>query len=82
MQREIAHADAVICVSESTRSDVLRYYEADPRKVIAIRSGISVPASEPAPAPGLSTLPPRYVLFVSTIEPRKNLPLLLALVDF
>ncbi|HEV2720518.1 MAG TPA: glycosyltransferase, partial [Thermoanaerobaculia bacterium] len=54
MQREIAYADAVICVSESTRTDVLRYYEADPRRIIAIRSGIPAPAPapEPAPAPG------------------------------
>src|SRR5436305_1188452 len=43
MQREIAIADAVICVSESTRSDVLRYYEADPRRIVAIRSGLTVP---------------------------------------
>jgi glycosyltransferase involved in cell wall biosynthesis len=72
MQREIAHADAVICVSESTRRDVLRYYQADPRRIVAIRSGLAVPeASVPI------DLPPRYILFVSTIEPRKNLPVLL-----
>jgi len=72
MQREIAVADAVICVSESTRRDVLRYYEADPRRVIAIHSGLAVPAA------GASVdLPERYILFVSTIEPRKNLPVLL-----
>jgi len=74
MQREIALADAVICVSESTRRDVLRYYEADPRRVIAIRSGIPEPEPEPEPQPDL---PSRYILFVSTIEPRKNLPVLL-----
>jgi len=74
MKREIAHADAVICVSESTRSDVLRYYEADPRRIIAIRSGIPEPEPAPEPAP---ELPKRYILFVSTIEPRKNLPVLL-----
>ena len=87
MKREIAHADAVICVSEATRRDVLHYYEADPRRIVAIRSGISVIPSaaerEETPAGGGSlaplgmTLPPRYVLFVSTIEPRKNLPVLL-----
>jgi glycosyltransferase involved in cell wall biosynthesis len=74
MQREIALADAVICVSDATRRDVLRYYEADPRRIVAIRSGIRVipSASEESPA-----LPSRYILFVSTIEPRKNLPVLL-----
>ena len=72
MKREIAHADAVICVSESTRRDVLHFYEADPRRIVAIRSGLTVHTGT-TPV----DLPPRYVLFVSTIEPRKNLPVLL-----
>lgn len=72
MKREIALADAVICVSESTRRDVLQFYEADPRRIVAIRSGLTV-HNETTPV----DLPPRYVLFVSTIEPRKNLPVLL-----
>jgi glycosyltransferase involved in cell wall biosynthesis len=72
MQREIAVADAVICVSESTRRDVLHYYQADPRRIVAIRSGLTVP-EEMAPV----ELPKPYILFVSTIEPRKNLPVLL-----
>ena len=73
MMREVALADAVICVSESTRRDLLRYYEVDPHRVVAIHSGIALPAlgtRHPA-------LPKSYILFVSTIEPRKNLGVLL-----
>lgn len=67
--REIALADAIICVSESTRRDLLRYYEVDPARAVAIHSGLGTPpAAEPLP-----NLPSRYVLFVSTIEPRKDL---------
>ncbi|MDP9361261.1 MAG: glycosyltransferase family 4 protein [Acidobacteriota bacterium] len=75
MMRELAHADAAICVSESTRRDLLHYYDIDPSRAITIHSGLTVPT----PHPPLSTpnLPPRYVLFVSTIEPRKNLDVLL-----
>ena len=73
MMREIALADAVICVSESTRRDLLQFYQVDPRRVHVIRSGIA-PLPEPLPVPGL---PKRYILFVSTIEPRKNLAVLL-----
>lgn len=73
MQREIADADAILCVSESTRRDLLHYYQVDPSRAIAIHSGIAKPASY-APVDGL---PKRYVLFVSTIEPRKNLGVLL-----
>ena len=72
MTREIARANAVICVSESTRRDVLHYYEVDPRRVVAIHSGLPE-LPEPAPI----DLPSRYILFVSTVEPRKNLGLLL-----
>ncbi len=73
MQWEIAAADAVICVSESTRRDVLEFYEVDPSRVFAIHSGLGAPSSY-APVDGL---PSRYVLFVSTIEPRKNLGVLI-----
>jgi glycosyltransferase involved in cell wall biosynthesis len=73
MTREIVNADAIVCVSESTRRDLLRYYPVDPARATAIHSGLGTPA---AAAP-LDGLPPRYLLFVSTIEPRKNLETLL-----
>ena len=73
MQREIAAADAIVCVSESTRRDLLHFYQVDPSRAITIHSGLAMPAAY-APIEGL---PKRYVLFVSTIEPRKNLGVLL-----
>ena len=73
MPREIAAADAIICVSESTREDLLRYYQLDSRRAVAIHSGVSVPS----PGSRVPGLPPSYILFVSTIEPRKNLGVLL-----
>jgi glycosyltransferase involved in cell wall biosynthesis len=73
MTRELTIADAVVCVSESTRNDLLRFYPIEPSRAIAIQSGLGTPArSEP-----MEGLPPRYILFVSTIEPRKNLGTLL-----
>lgn len=73
MLREISRADAVICVSEATRKDVLTDYPVEPSRVVTVHSGIGVrpSKSEPRPAPG------HYLLFVSTIEPRKNLDVLL-----
>jgi glycosyltransferase involved in cell wall biosynthesis len=73
MTREITAAGAIICVSESTRRDLLRYYQVDPSRAIAIHSGLGAPATA-APFDGL---PERYILFVSTIEPRKNLETLI-----
>jgi glycosyltransferase involved in cell wall biosynthesis len=73
MMREITKADAIVCVSESTRRDLLRFYDVDPTRAVTIHSGLAAaPAAEP-----VDLLPPRYILFVSTIEPRKNLDTLL-----
>lgn len=77
MTRAIALADAIICVSESTRRDLVAFYEVDPSRVHAIHSGIGE-LPDPHPVPGL---PKRYILFVSTIEPRKNLDVLLEAFD-
>jgi glycosyltransferase involved in cell wall biosynthesis len=75
MQRELAHADAAICVSESTRQDLLAFYDIDPSRAVTILSGLAVPSDSQLPTP--DTLPNNYILFVSTIEPRKNLEVLL-----
>lgn len=73
MAREIAIADAIVCVSESTRRELLHFYPVDPSRAVAIHSGLGSPAvAEPMPG-----LPSRYILFVSTIEPRKDLGTLL-----
>ena len=69
MAREVTIADAIICVSESTRRDLLDSYELDPARAIAIHSGLAAPP----PAEPVEGLPSRYILFVSTIEPRKDL---------
>jgi glycosyltransferase involved in cell wall biosynthesis len=74
MQRELAHADAAICVSKSTRQDLLAFYDIDPSRAVTILSGLSISDSR-LPAP--DNLPKNYILFVSTIEPRKNLEVLL-----
>jgi glycosyltransferase involved in cell wall biosynthesis len=73
MTREIASADAIVCVSESTRNDLLRYYPVDPSRAFAIHSGLGTPTT----AAPFQALPERYILFVSTIEPRKNLETLI-----
>ncbi len=74
MQREIFRADAVICVSETTRNDLLEFFPTDPGKVVAVLSGLAPASAAGEPPP---SLPERFLLFVSTIEPRKNLDLLL-----
>ena len=83
MPRFLAQADRIIAISESTRQDALQHYHLDPAKVVVIPEGVE-PRFTPDIAPELVRavrqayrLPERYILFVSTIEPRKNLPTLL-----
>lgn len=79
MARSIAQADEIITVSEATRRDLLEFYAVDPSRAHAILSGASlgdrrslVSTKRPALLDGID----RYLLFVSTIEPRKNLDVL------
>ncbi|HEY0144124.1 MAG TPA: glycosyltransferase family 1 protein [Thermoanaerobaculia bacterium] len=73
MAREITIADAIVCVSDCTRRDLLAFYPVDPSRVFAIHSGLGTPPE----AEPMESLPGRYLLFVSTVEPRKNLGVLL-----
>ncbi len=83
MPRFLARADAVICVSEATRRDALRFYKLDPAKVHVITEGVEprfAPISNPPILQKIRAkyhLPPRFILHVGTIEPRKNLATLL-----
>jgi glycosyltransferase involved in cell wall biosynthesis len=78
----LKRADAVIAVSESTKCDVVRVLDLDPDKVEAIHSGVSraffdVPAESRDAVRQRYKLTRPFVLFVGTIEPRKNIDLLL-----
>ncbi len=71
-------ARAVATVSEATLSDLLRRYPEARGKAVAIPNGVAPPPAGPLPPPaGLPEGRP-YVLFLGTIEPRKNLPRLVA----
>ena len=80
-------ADRVIAVSESTRRDLIEHFPVDPSKIAVVQE-----ASDPFMAETASgsevhrvvkerDLPPRFLLFVGTLEPRKNLPFLLDVYD-
>jgi glycosyltransferase involved in cell wall biosynthesis len=71
-------AARVIAVSESTRQDVIRLCGVPAERVIVIPNGVS-PEFCPADAADVAVfrrqkgLPDRYILFLGTLEPRKNL---------
>ncbi len=82
MPRFLRAADAVLSVSECTRRDVIQLYGTPAEKIHVIPEGVDArfkPVADPARLDRVREkyrLPQRFVLFVSTIEPRKNLPVL------
>jgi len=71
--RVLTAADGMIAVSENTRQDAIRILDFHPDKICVIHPG--VPEAYFSAAPILRARP--YFLSVGTIEPRKNIDLLL-----
>jgi glycosyltransferase involved in cell wall biosynthesis len=80
--RFLAAADAVIAISECTRRDAMRFYGVPDQKIHVIYEAADPrfrPITDAAYLAGVRQrygLPQRFVLYVGTIEPRKNLPVL------
>lgn len=75
----VRDSDAILTISEASKRDIVRLLEVPPAKVTV--TPLAVDGERFAPAPPTAAvqkltggLP--YVLFVGTIEPRKNVPLL------
>jgi glycosyltransferase involved in cell wall biosynthesis len=72
-RRLYAKADAIICVSESSRKDLLEFYDVDAAKTRVIYHGLHrLPASATNPARLRPPLPTEYLLFVGSRAPYKN----------
>ena len=77
-------ADGIIAVSQSTKRDIIEFLDIDPDRITVIAEAA---AERFVPLPqvpherrrinNIDITAQAYLLFVSTIEPRKNLPLLL-----
>lgn len=93
IQRCLAWSDGVMTFAESTKRDIIDFFEVDPHKIFLTpqASRYSADDLEPSglpqsllPVPSLLTGPlpydfsQPYLLFVSTLEPRKNVEGLIA----
>lgn len=75
--RSVAQADAVIAVSNATKTDLVNLLAIAPEKIHVIYEGISprfrpMSPEEIEPVLAQLDLTPGYILFVGTFEPRKN----------
>ncbi|MGH1334809.1 MAG: glycosyltransferase family 4 protein [Aureispira sp.] len=75
-------ADLILAISESTKQDLLQEYALPPEKIKVLyqaceASYYNLPPLDFAPLQAQYNLPKEFILFVGTLEPRKNLSLLL-----
>ena len=76
-------ANALIAVSETTRQDTIRLLNVSPEKIFTCPNGVSPDFHPISDASRLEAcrnkyhLPENFILYLGTIEPRKNLPILL-----
>lgn len=84
--RFLAAATMTVTDSDATRRDTLAVYRADPSRVVAVPLGVGrwfspQPPDVVAAVRSRYRLPTRFVLFVGTLEPRKNVASLLRALD-
>lgn len=78
------HADRIVAISENTKQDIIRLYDTDPARIEVIYQTCnplfytlrSTEANKEVLH--LLNLPPRFFLYVGSVEERKNLKLIIA----
>ena len=73
VRRSVRRAEAVLTVSEFTRSEIMRHYHVDPSRVVALPNGVDPVFSRPSrDGPRVAHRAEPYALFVGTLHPRKD----------
>jgi glycosyltransferase involved in cell wall biosynthesis len=72
LPRTLCHAERLIAVSEATAGDLVEHLGLSRRLIHTIHEGVDEGLRQEAAAELPAGLPEPYLLFVSTLEPRKN----------
>ncbi len=79
-ENAVNRANVIFAVSETTKNDIVRLFNVNPNKVVVAYPGIDKKNFKPnvdqalqRNARNIYDLPGKYLLFLNTIEPRKNL---------
>ncbi len=82
--KNIQRANGLVAVSEYTKRDIVRVFKTDEEKINVAYPGIDhscykldIPVEKQREVRNTYNLPRRYIIFVNTLEPRKNLHTLL-----
>ena len=83
IKKSLERANSIIAVSEFTKQELIRIYSLPPDKITVTPLGVQQTLFRPdLPAAGLRRtrniygLPSNFLLFIGTLEPRKNIPML------
>ncbi len=74
LKRATALSEGIITISRASKRDIVNYYNVDPRKITVTPLAVDTGHFRPGPYSSRTEQP--YILFVGTLEPRKNVPLL------
>lgn len=66
-------ARKIFTISEASKNDIIKYYHVSPENVIVTYPGIKDMMSSKQQVKPAFSLPNKYILFVGTLQPRKNL---------
>jgi len=72
-------ATRIIAISQATKEDLVRHYHVPPERIHVVHHGVEARFRPTLDAPALARygLPARYLLYLGTLQPRKNLERLL-----
>ncbi len=82
--RSLRRADVIVAVSAFTKKEIVRHYGVSPEKVAVVPNGLAPQFTHVATEEMVTTvreryhLPQQYILSLGTMQPRKNIPFLVA----